>query len=698
MVTQEDLDFIKDEDKKLDDKTFNWEDLAAGGYSAANSALFGIPDVLVKAASSDAYNKLKELRERNKAASLVGDIGGAFAPTGGLLAKGVGTTAKLGAKGLGAVKATKAASALAKVGQAADTTADIIKGTKVLKGTSGAAVRGALAGAEQVIPRALTGETDLKEAGLGVGLGAGVGAAGYGVSKIAERIPETVVALNKWANKTILKRADITNKVMRSQLAYAGDDIPKYIKELADLSEARHLYREPELDKLVAEVKDNWRKMGEAFDASDFKIDAQKIIDTPDVAQAIKRDTGLIDKIDDIVTKTEATDKFANKRAYLNELLYDQSGKVSLDEKKVAKALLDQIEGTAENLTGLDIGDAKKAWKLMKPFEAADILDDMKVSAGGLAGGSDTAFKLALGGLGAGISGSTQIKGVMDDPTNPEAWTKLLTITAGGSMAGLAKNKLGIALARAVRKLPADKIEKIIQDVADGKIAKVLSKIPKEDLPVGAAKFFAGRFADSTSEEPVAEKGEVVTAEGTPQSEVVDAIKEEPAMNEAYKKALNEKMVAYWAENFSETMDYPAYVAAVKEATAGFDPKKTVNFFFADKKERAKFLTDLEVASKFKNVDIEETFKEPGIVKGVLEPKEAAAKKLKKNEFIDTIAKLVTPEGNLPSKTTRDTIQADISAILALDANPEEKKELILAKLEDKYGLGLSTLRQLGLA
>jgi hypothetical protein len=117
-----------------------------------------------------------------------------------------------------------------------------------------------------------------------------------------------------------------------------------------------------------------------------------------------------------------------------------------------------------------------------------------------------------------------------------------------------------------------------------------------------------------------------------------------------------------------------------------------------DKKEREKFLTDLEVAAKFKDVDVEETFKGPGFGEGILEPKLAAAKRLKKTEFIDTIAKLVTSEGSLPSKTTKDTIQADISAILALDANPEEKKQLILAKLEDKYGLGLSTLKQLGLA
>lgn len=684
-----DLEMIREDSKTLDDKRFDWEDIATGGYSAINSALFGIPDVLVKAASSDAYKKLKEMRERNKAAALIGDIGGAFAPTGGLLAKGIGTTAKLGAKGLGAVKLAKAAGAAAKVGQLADTSADIIRGSKAVKGVSGAAARGALAAGEQIIPRVVTGEADLGEIGLSGALGAGLGVAGHGLSEGLKRLPEAVTAMNKWANKTILKRADITNKVMRTQAAYAGGDISKYMKELADFSEARSLHREPELDKLVAEVKDTWRQMGTAFDGSGFKVDAQKVIDAPDVAAAVKRDIGLIDKIDDIVTKTEATDSFAGKRSFLNEILYDQ--KSSIDEKKVARALLDQIEGAAESLTGLDVGEAKAAWKLMKPFEAADILDDMRVSTGGLAGGSDTAFKLGLAGIGVG-SGITGLKDVQEDPSDPMAWAKLLAAgVAGGSMASKTREKVGIALAKLVRKMPADKIEKIIQDVSEGKVAQVMAKIPKEDLPVAASKFFVGRLGDEV--EDTTEVAPAVAA--AEKQEIVEVAKEQP---EAYMQALNERMMSYWAENFADTMEFPEYVAAVKEATDGFNPRNTVNFFFSDDKERQKFLTDLEVASKFKDVDVSELMKGPGLVEGVLEPGSAAAKKLKKNEFIDTIAKLVTSEGSLPSKTTRDTIQADISAILALDATPEEKKQLILSKLEEKYGMGYSTLSQLGLA
>lgn len=46
--------------------------LAAGGYEAANTMLYGIPDVVVKAASSDAYKKLQDLRAANPGATLLG--------------------------------------------------------------------------------------------------------------------------------------------------------------------------------------------------------------------------------------------------------------------------------------------------------------------------------------------------------------------------------------------------------------------------------------------------------------------------------------------------------------------------------------------------------------------------------------------------------------------------------------------------
>lgn len=674
-----------------DDKKFSWEDIAAGGYSAINSALFGIPDVLVKVASSDAYKQLQALRERNKAASFVGDIAGAFAPTGGLLAKGVGTAAKLAGRGMQAAKLAKGAATAAKVAKGADTVADIIRTGKGVSGLGGAVTRGALASAEAIAPRLVTGQTDLGEAALGAGFGGALGAAGYGLGKGLKRLPEFIEDAKKWADKTILKRANITDRVMRAQKAFMGDDVSKYYAELADLAEARGLHRGPELDKLVDDVKATWRKMGEAFDATDFKIDAQKIANAEDVAQALKRDpTGLMERLDDIVTKTEATDGFVNKRKYLNEILYDPNG--SLDAKKVARQVLTQIEEEAEKLTGLDIGKAKTDWRLMKPFEAADILDDMKVAKGGLAGGSDTAFKLGLAGIGAGSL--TGLKDVQEKPEDPMSWIKLIGAgVLGGTLSGAAREKVGIALAKMVRKMPIEKVTEIATKITEGKLPEVLSKLKIESPAVAGSKFFAGKLAD---EEPLATpEGQVPVSPESPEGQAVEEKKAQ--YGQEYIDKLGNAMVSYWAENFADTMEYSDYVKKVAEMTDDFDPTKTASFLYRNKDERKKFLRDLEIGRKLSGEDVFGTFKKGSLFESILEPAETAQKKMKQSDIIDTIARLVTNEGNLPSEATKKTIQADISAILDLEATPEEKKELLMQKLQEKYGMGYSALKEMGL-
>lgn len=677
-----------------DTGNFNWEDVASGGYSAINSALFGIPDIIVKSASSDAYKQLQALRDRNKAASLVGDIGGAFAPTGGILAKGVGMGAKAVGAGLKGMKALKAAEAVGKVAKGADTVSDIIRTGKGVTGLKGAVTRGALASAEAVAPRLLAGETDLSEAGLSTALGAGLGGAFYGAGKVVKRMPEMVEDAKKWADKTILKRANITDKVMRAQKAYMGDDISKYYAELADLAEARELHRGPELDKLVDDVKATWRKMGETFDAADFTLDAQKVVDASDVAQAVKRDpTGMMTKIDDIVTKTDATDGFVNKRKYLNEILYDVGGDV--DKKKIARQVLTQIEEEAEKLTGLDIGKAKTDWKLMKPFEAADILDDMRVAKGGLAGGSDTAFKLGLAGMGAGSL--TGLKDVKENPDDPMSWVKLLGAgILGGTLSGSAREKIGIALAKAIRNMPTERIAELAEKVASGKLPEVLAKLKIESPTVAGSKFITGKLAGETPDEALATpEGQEPVAVDSPEGQAVEEKKEK--YGSAYIDKLGDAMVSYWAENFADTMEYSDYVKKVAELTNDFEPSKTASFIYKDKGERNKFLRDLEIGQKLAGENVFSTFKKDGLFQSILEPAETAEKKMKQSDIIDTIARLVTDEGNLPTEATKKTITADISAILDLDATDEEKKELLFAKLQDKYGMGYGSLKEMGL-
>src|SRR6478736_4093810 len=75
-----------------------WGNLGAGGYSALNEATLGLPELIVKAANTDAYKKLKEFHAKHQLASDIGSgaglVGSAFIP-GGAILKGVGLAGKV---------------------------------------------------------------------------------------------------------------------------------------------------------------------------------------------------------------------------------------------------------------------------------------------------------------------------------------------------------------------------------------------------------------------------------------------------------------------------------------------------------------------------------------------------------------------------------------------------------------------------
>jgi hypothetical protein len=82
-----------------------WSGLGAGSYEAANQALMGLPDWIVKqVGGSKNYQDLMKFKAENKMASDIGSgigtVGSFFIP-GGAVAKGLG----LGAKALGMGKA-----------------------------------------------------------------------------------------------------------------------------------------------------------------------------------------------------------------------------------------------------------------------------------------------------------------------------------------------------------------------------------------------------------------------------------------------------------------------------------------------------------------------------------------------------------------------------------------------------------------
>ena len=163
-----------------DDMTKILEGIGTGGYEAANSVLMGLPDVIINSmGESDAKKAIEGLRQRNKEAAQVGEIGGLvgsmFIP-GGALVKGLG----MGAKALGAAKAADKLIKAGKWIEGGQLTGNLAQ--KAL--TAGA--RGAAQSAEQIIPRALLAQADagktaeekqaeLANAPLSILTGAGLG-------------------------------------------------------------------------------------------------------------------------------------------------------------------------------------------------------------------------------------------------------------------------------------------------------------------------------------------------------------------------------------------------------------------------------------------------------------------------------------------------------------------------------------------
>jgi hypothetical protein len=142
------------------------DDIAAGAYSAFNSALFGLPETVVKAIGDDAADKrLEKWKTENESAmstgDLVGTVGSMLIP-GGLITKGLGKGLSLLGRGAEALKLGKLAKGIATGAKALDIGGDIIRGTRTigegggkLAKVGGMALRGALGAAETSLPRAI---------------------------------------------------------------------------------------------------------------------------------------------------------------------------------------------------------------------------------------------------------------------------------------------------------------------------------------------------------------------------------------------------------------------------------------------------------------------------------------------------------------------------------------------------------------
>ena len=730
------LQEMAEDRKNYDDKTFNAEDIAAGGYNALNSALFGIPDVVVKAADSDAYKKLQALRERNKTASTVGDIAGALLPTPTLAAKGVSLGAKALSTGLKAGKAAELAGTVARgAGAAADflNAEGAYKNVGKLKGVAQGALRGGVESGLQVAPRLASGETDGKTAGAALLAGAGLGGVASAVPSIlrsagvinkgesfVKPLEEGLVdkqlaalglsgrdiklAMNKWAGKLGIDK--VGNQVNNAETTK---------RALLELMRKNDILNADEAQAFIQGTGKKFEALNNLFDQSGMKVSdfTPDILSDPVIKDFIANHPERGPQmVQDMINKYSSKDglngikdsimqdiKFANKST---------GDRIVSDSGDVANAIKSKLEDSVLELDP-NYGQYKADWKALQPLRNMVARDKVGISK--INSGSDTVAKyLTTAAVGGGLgTGGAALTGF--DPNDESTWTPAALKAFAGLSIGAGVNKLAPGV--------ANYMIGTLSSLADNpKLYAALEKtgdvISKADIPAVVERLQAQALTEETPEQTREKMGEIQdpsTLEATKEKFITDngmtpetadaAVEKTQQYGQGYMDRLNKGMKKYWEQNFSDQMAFEDYVSQIADMTNGFDPKESAAYLFDNKKDYDKFIRDLDVTKRISGVDLNEMYGKPGIIENLpfigQSGEEKAVKAKQQSDLVDTIASLVTDPGNVPTKQATDTIKADIGAITKLDATPKEKRDMLIDLLSRKYNLGYNDISKMGL-
>jgi len=687
--------------------------------SATNSALFGVPDVIAKSSGSDYYKKLQASREANKGADTAGSLAGMFAPTGGALFSAAG-------KGLGvASKAVpqlaKGADFLAKAGKLVNTGGKIGKLGQVGSGVA----RGALTSVEQILPRALTGNTDLGEAGLGVAIGAGLGGAGSAVSKYLPGIVRQLGIKNKGTSFVEPLSESLRDKEL-SSLGLSGLDFKRAINDTArtfgvnktgsainnaeglkdralSLMKKADILNADEAQDFIQGTGKKFEVMGKKWEdtgsrVSDFK---DSIYSDPVVVQFIEDhgDEG-VKKIEYFISGLDKKSNVNNIKTALNK---ESKFSNNATDNRLQFDFQDVIHSIKENLDDeilkLDPKylEYKADWRDLQPLRYMVAKDKLGIPKS--VGGSGTAEKAAMmeilsriggKGVGSGLGMATVAPLSGYDKDDPSTILPALGKIAAGGLAGSAINKYAPKL----------------KNIAEGRLAGLINK-PKILAGIEKGVSFAGKLP-----EPALQAAERFQAEQRARVEPKQAekqisndlqpedllVKAEQAtdakpINEKLMAKIDQKLQDVYAKRFADKMTYEDFYNEVSRQTDGFEPTKSARILYDDKKQRARFVRDYKAAQKVSGFS--EAYKDGGF----LEDKAIKNQKaFTKKDIADTIASLTTEDGKTPTAETSKRVQKDLDLILSLKLPDDQKKMILLKKLSDSYGLGLEDLQSVGLA
>lgn len=677
--------------------------LGAGGYSALNSVLMGLPDYLVKTASKDTYKYLKDLRSKNQDAANIGDlagtIGSMFIP-GGAIVKGLGA----GAKAVGAVSA---ADKLAKAGK-------FLGGTELTGGLLSKIGQGGLRGggqaAEQAIPRALTGvgvadtDKDRQAALAGIPLSIGVGGIGgaalgplasklLGKTKIAgkefgESTPEFLAnEAREILDKATLQQVGLETRGLRRAATGAGFGNPRvaatkgqdYVNELAAGLRAKGIRGKKNFEALVEKNRQAWDDIDKAFEKNAPKNWSQEF------SNRLATDDDLLQLVDEQGTEaaTKAFTDIAGKIAKdtslpaiknrLGNMVKSGMNSIDPDEKArgfVANQVRKKLDDYVADASGLDVTDAKADYKLLQPFMQQEGRDVFKLTKAG--SGSPTFEKAAVGSL---IGGATQSGIGSEQGFDPG---KAVTGLAGGALLGGAANKLLPAI---LNKGSAE-LGRLGGGILANPTAQKLLEKGIQQAPNAAVKeasIMAGKPAPKSAdpEQSTAEKEAAL-----PPEQVAPARQE---FSQKFAKTLNSKLESIY-QNYYSDIDPQEFLQKVSAQTDGFqDMRKVAGILYQNPKEKDAFLRKYDAFLALKNVDIDKAVKGGGLLDLDQSGKQG------RDVLVNTLLDLQT-EGDTSKRTPaqRKIIEEYIDK--AKD-NPQ-----LMAQFLKNYGLDFADLADMGLA
>lgn len=697
-------------DDKRDMATKVLENIATGGYDAANSVLLGLPDFLMRL-NPESKKAIEDLRARNKEASQVGEIGGLvgsmFIP-GGAILKGAGGLAKLAG-------ATKAAEALGKGAQFLKS-GELVGNIGQKIGT--AALRGAGQAAEQAIPRALLAE-DVGQGLESLPLSIGVGAAGGALlgplaqkflttpaSKVIKEGAEEFVDKAKAAtvgamgidrkavmsalNKSLPGGTRASNRVLSGTKKLIDD-----VAEIGSKPEYNFLKEVGREDRVEAGLRAISKKYETAIDDAMMDPTVQSKaynaifddIDELEKLDIVKFDpknnpyTNTAGLIDDYLRKPGGPSSLRNRMQERASTLMKKNNRTDYEEAELksliaGRAALDDVLDEVSSAAGgpglKELGREYRVLKAVKDGEFRNMLKDISPISMGSMTAEKTAIQKLISGqnitqaaAGAGLTGAATAQDFESDPLGTAA--KVIGGGLGGVAVGKYLPKL-IQHSMAAATKPAERIA--------GKLAGMnLSALDDVSLPKAASIIAQQEKLNKDPASTVEQQEQAMPPEQVEQAR--------QGFSQKFAGVMNQRLQSVYKKYYSD-LDPKDFLARVSEKTGNFtDIKAMAPVLYPDKKQRDDFLRKYDAYLALKNIDINKAVKGGGFLG--LDQEAQKANELLTQKLIE-----LQSEGDMGK---RETAKKQVEKYIAdVRKSPE-----LLDQFIRETGLDFADLEQLGL-